>query len=178
MYGYEVAREEERRNIPAGITAAVIAMLEENLKSLSADAYEKAVDSLLQAEKIEVYGVENSHTVCSDLCTKLTYLGLNCRCFTDTYLQRISAENLKPTDAAVGISYSGSFQRYRRYVKSSKKAGGSYHCPDQFPGLSFKQICRLCALLQSEAVFLRRRHFFQDDTAGCGGYVVYGNSGL
>lgn len=123
MYGYEVAREEERRNIPAGITAAVIAMLEENLKSLSADAYEKAVDSLLQAEKIEVYGVENSHTACSDLCTKLTYLGLNCRYFTDTYLQRISAENLKPTDAAVGISYSGSSRDTVDTLKAAKKQG-------------------------------------------------------
>lgn len=82
-------------------------LLEDALKFLSADALSRAVRMLATARTIDIYGVENSVTPASDLLTKLTYLGLNCRMHTDTYLQQISAAHLGVADVAVAVSHSG-----------------------------------------------------------------------
>lgn len=123
MYGYEVTAKDDRRTIPARITATSIRMLEETLKSISIEVYEKVVDAILSAERIELYGVENSGTVCSDLYTKLIYLGLNCRYYEDPYIQRICAGSLKKSDIAIGISYSGYSEDTVEALKTAKKQG-------------------------------------------------------
>ena len=79
-------------------------LLEDALKFLSADALSRAVRMLATARTIDIYGVENSVTPASDLLTKLTYLGLNCRMHTDAYLQQISAAHLGVADVAVAMN--------------------------------------------------------------------------
>lgn len=123
MYGYEVTGKDELRNIPARITATVIRMMEENLKSISVDTFENVVRAIVNAEYIEIYGVENSGSVCSDLCTKLTYLGMKCRYYEDPYMQCICAGNLRERDVAIGISYSGYSIDTVDALKMAKKQG-------------------------------------------------------
>ncbi len=57
---------------------------------------------------IDIYGVENSMSPLFDLCTKLTYLGLQCRFNADAYLQQIGAGHLTKDDTAIAFSHSGS----------------------------------------------------------------------
>ena len=107
LYGYEITSGDDRKNIPSRIVATTIQMLEETLKSISTDTFERIIEGILKAKAIEICGVENSQTVCSDLCIKLNYLGLNCNYYQDSYMQRIRAGSLGPGDLAIGISYSG-----------------------------------------------------------------------
>ena len=78
---------------------------------------------LEDALKFLSYGVENSVTPASDLLTKLTYLGLNCRMHTDTYLQQISAAHLGVADVAVAVSHSGCSIDTVKALKQARKAG-------------------------------------------------------
>lgn len=78
---------------------------------------------LATARTIDIYGVENSVTPASDLLTKLTYLGLNCRMHTDTYLQQISAAHLGVADVAVAVSHSGCSIDTVKALKQARKAG-------------------------------------------------------
>ena len=64
-------------------------------------------DTWVFTDKLTAYSVENSEVTALDLLTKLLYLGLPCRHFSDYYFQRISAGSLTSDDVAVGISYSG-----------------------------------------------------------------------
>ena len=98
-------------------------LLEDALKFLSADALSRAVRMLATARTIDIYGVENSVTPASDLLTKLTYLGLNCRMHTDTYLQQISAAHLGVADVAVAVSHSGCSIDTVKALKQARKAG-------------------------------------------------------
>ncbi len=93
------------------------------MKSISAETFEKVVEGILKAETIEILGVENSQTVCSDLCIKLNYLGLHCNYYQDSYMQRIRADNLKPSDMAIGISYSGCSRDTVDAMKAARKSG-------------------------------------------------------
>ena len=97
--------------------------LEETLKSIRKKEFERAVDAILAADNIVIYGVENSLCTVNDLLTKLTYLGLNCRTYTDYYLQNVSAGNLTKKDLAIGVSYSGYYRNTVEVMRAAKKAG-------------------------------------------------------
>ena len=71
-------------------------------------ALHKATTLLAQSRMIDIYGVENSMSPALDLCTKLTYLGLQCRFNADAYLQQIGAGHLTKDDTAIAFSHSGS----------------------------------------------------------------------
>ena len=98
-------------------------LLEDALKSLSTDALSKAVRMLVTARTIDIYAVENSFTTASDLITKLTYLGLNCRMHTDAYLQQISAAHLGVADAAIAVSHSGCSIDTVKALRQARKTG-------------------------------------------------------
>lgn len=110
-------------DLPLKETRIAGRLLEDALKFLSADALSRAVRMLATARTIDIYGVENSVTPASDLLTKLTYLGLNCRMHTDTYLQQISAAHLGVADVAVEVSHSGCSIDTVKALKQARKAG-------------------------------------------------------
>lgn len=161
LYGYHISKDEKIENVPAGICATVITMLEETLKSLSLYDYQKSIDAIMKARNIYIFGVENSHTVCSDLCTKLTYLGLRCCYFGDSYMQRIIAENLNSGDVAIGISYNGSSKDTVDALKAAKKQGAVTICITNFKESCIIQYAHyvLCSsqkqFLYGDAIFSR-----------------------
>lgn len=94
-----------------------------NAENLSSEVFKKVIGALKNARIIDIYSVENSNAVASDLLTKLLYLGLSCRHFDDYYHQKISAGNLTSQDVAVGISYSGYSRDTVEVMKEAKKSG-------------------------------------------------------
>ena len=123
LYGFRLSCIDKLEEIPGKIITTSIQMLEETLKSIRKKEFERAVDAILEAENIVLYGVENSICTVNDLLTKLTYLGLNCRTYTDYYLQNVSARNLTRKDLAIGISYSGYSKNTVEMMQVAKKAG-------------------------------------------------------
>ena len=110
-------------DIPGKVAVTSQMMMEETLKNLSSEVFKKVIGALKNARIIDIYSVENSNAVASDLLTKLLYLGLSCRHFDDYYHQKISAGNLTSQDVAVGISYSGYSRDTVEVMKEAKKSG-------------------------------------------------------
>ena len=123
MYGYTLNRMDDLEEIPYNMTMTTERMLEDTLKNFSKKTYRKVIEALTSARLIDIYGVENSEVMAMDLLTKLLYLGLPCRHFSDCYLQQIAAGTLTSDDVAVGISYSGESKDTVDAVKRAKKAG-------------------------------------------------------
>lgn len=123
MYGYTLERNAPLEELPVNVTATTQRMLEETLKNLPGKTYRKCVEALTNARLIDIYGVENSEATALDLLTKLLYLGLPCRHFSDCYLQQIAAGSLTSEDVAVGISYSGESKDTVDALGTAKKAG-------------------------------------------------------
>ena len=123
LYGFRLSSKDRLEEIPGKIITTSIQMLEETLKSIRKKEFERAVDAILAADNIVIYGVENSLCTVNDLLTKLTYLGLNCRTYTDYYLQNVSAGNLTKKDLAIGVSYSGYSRNTVEVMRAAKKAG-------------------------------------------------------
>lgn len=123
LYGFKLTSQDKLEEIPGKIITTSIQMLEETLKSIQTREYKRAVEAILKAENIVIYSVENSVCTANDLLTKLTYLGLNCRQYSDYYLQHVSAVNMTPKDLAIGISYSGYSKNTVEMMRLAKKAG-------------------------------------------------------
>ena len=123
LYGFQLSKKDRLEDVPGKIVTTSIDMLEETLKNISMKEYKRAVEAVLGAENIVIYSVENSVCTANDLLTKLTYLGLNCRQYSDYYLQHVSAVNMTPKDLAIGISYSGYSKNTVEMMRLAKKAG-------------------------------------------------------
>ena len=123
MYGYTLDEAGSLEEIPVSVMMTTERMLEETVKHFPGKTYKKVISALKSARMVDIYGVENSEVMAVDLLTKLLYLGLPCRHFTDCYLQQIAAGSLTPEDVAVGISYSGESKDTVDAMRSAKKAG-------------------------------------------------------
>ena len=125
LYGFRLSGKDRLEEIPGKIITTSIQMLEETLKSIRKKEFERAVDAILGADNIVIYGVENSCTPASDLLTKLTYLGLCCRMHTDAYLQQIAAAHLGVADVAVAFSHSGCSMDTVKALRLARRAGAN-----------------------------------------------------
>lgn len=123
MYGYTLDKKDGLDGIPVNITMTTERMMRETLKNFPVKTYRKVIAALKNARLIDIYGVENSEVMASDLLTKLLYLGLPCRHFSDCYLQQIAAGCLTDKDVAVGISYSGESRDTVDTMRAAKRAG-------------------------------------------------------
>lgn len=123
LYGFEIKKEDKIEDIPSKTIGTTIQIFKETLKSISIESYKEAVNMIASAEKIHIFGVENSRCVVNDLVNKLMYLGLNVNTYEDSYMQLICANNLGENDLAIGISYSGSSRDTVEIMKIAKDSG-------------------------------------------------------
>lgn len=123
MYGYPLKRGEDVAQVPARVVATTVKMLENVLKSISVEEFERTIEMIANARRVMLFCVENSSATAKDLMTKLIYLGIDCRYDEDYYIQRIQAAALEERDVAIGISYSGQSKDVVDVMKCAKKAG-------------------------------------------------------
>lgn len=123
LHGFNLKKEDKIQDVPKKTIHTTINILEEMLKSISLNSFEEAINMILNARRIGIYGVENSMSVISDLTNKLLYLGLDVRRQEDIYMQNLCANSLTKNDLAIGISYSGSSKDTVDIIKRAKESG-------------------------------------------------------
>ena len=105
------------------------------------------------ARIIDIYSVENSNAVASDLLTKLLYLGLSCRHFDDYYHQKISGGKSDFSGCGSGDFLFRIFQRYGRGHERGEKKRSSYHCNHKFQGFSDYEYADLVICTSQQQLF-------------------------
>jgi DNA-binding MurR/RpiR family transcriptional regulator len=81
--------------------------LEETLKVLDLEAFQKAVDVLALSKRVDIFGFGASGLVAQDMQQKFIRIGKYSLAYTDVHLQLTAASSLTKHDTAVFISYSG-----------------------------------------------------------------------
>lgn len=123
LHGFKLQKEDKIQNIPQKTINTTINILGETLKSICTKSYEESINMIINARRIDIYGVENSISVISDLTNKLLYLGLDVRRQEDIYMQNLCASSLTEEDLAIGISYSGTSKDTVDIMKRAKNSG-------------------------------------------------------
>ena len=125
LHGFDINREDTIDMIPGKIVMTVENQINSMLESISLKSYSDMINCITKARNVDIYSVENSVSSANDLATKLLYLGINVKMYTDSYLQKISAYNLTSEDVAIGISYSGNSKDTVEMIKTAKKRGAT-----------------------------------------------------
>lgn len=123
LHGFNLKKEDKIEDVPNKTIKTTIKILENTLKSICLDSFDKAIEMIVNAKRIDIYGVENSSSVINDLKNKLLYLGLDVRYNEDIYMQNLNANNLTDEDLAIAISYSGSSKDTVDILKRAKVSG-------------------------------------------------------
>jgi DNA-binding MurR/RpiR family transcriptional regulator len=90
------------------ITAENIEAIQNTSRVLSKGDLEKAVEAIINADKVDIYGVGASAFTAGDAKYKFMRIGINCEAISDPHLQCMSAVNLTTNSVAIGISFTGS----------------------------------------------------------------------
>lgn len=100
-----------------------ITSLDWTRKALDRGAIDRAVQVLLEAQRIEFYGYGASGVVAIDAQQKFPLFGVPCTANQDSHQQLISASMLRPGDAVVAISNTGTTRSLIEVVRVAHERG-------------------------------------------------------
>jgi DNA-binding MurR/RpiR family transcriptional regulator len=110
------------------ITASTNQMLKDTLDLINIDVLNEAVQMLLGANRIFIYGVGSSGVTALDAHYRFMRMGLNVEAQRDSHIIAMSASLVKKGDVIFGISTSGSTMDLVDAAKQAKKNGAKVIC--------------------------------------------------
>ncbi|WP_422446644.1 MurR/RpiR family transcriptional regulator [Thermoanaerobacterium sp. DL9XJH110] len=131
-----------------------IQAIESTMDVIDRQELQKAVDAILEAKKIDIYGVGASAIVAQDAMHKFMRINKPCTAYTDTHMQLASAANLTKDDVAIGVSYSGQTVDTVDALKVAKNAGATTICITKFGRSPITEVSDIKLFVtSSEALF-------------------------
>ncbi|MEQ6389026.1 MurR/RpiR family transcriptional regulator [Bacillaceae bacterium S4-13-58] len=100
-----------------------IRAIEDTLHILHHENFKKAVQLLVDTDRIEFYGNGGSAIIALDAHHKFMRTGITTVSYTDSHLQLMSASQLSKDDVAIIISHSGSNKDILEVVEVAKNSG-------------------------------------------------------
>lgn len=120
-----IERNDDLSTIKQKVFNAHVQTLIDTLEILNNEEFEKAVDLIASANKLEFYGEGGSGIIALDAQHKFLKIGLKSFASIDSNLQAMSASLLQKGDVVVGISHSGASRNLIESLEIAKKAGAS-----------------------------------------------------
>ena len=102
--------------------------LSETLKVLDVAALQRATDLILQAKRVEFYGIGSAGPVAVDAYYRMLRIGINAVVCVDSHMQSVSASLAGPEVVVVTISHSGSTRETVDAMRLAKQAGAQTVC--------------------------------------------------
>ena len=127
-----IHRDDDYLTIVNKVFASSIQALEDSLKMLDPSEFNKAVDLMIRAKRIEFYGVGTSEPIAMDAYYRFMRIGLNTYVATDPHISKVSANMLDRECVAVGISHTGRTKDTVRAIEIAKSKGASIICITSF----------------------------------------------
>jgi RpiR family transcriptional regulator, carbohydrate utilization regulator len=124
----DLERDDDVATIVNKVFQSDIQALQDTLAVLDRKAVAQAIDIILAALWVEIYGIGSAAPVALDAYHRMIRLGLNCKVVTDSHAQAVSASQLKPGVAVLTISHSGSTIETVAATRLAKEAGARTIC--------------------------------------------------
>ncbi|MDX2137808.1 MAG: MurR/RpiR family transcriptional regulator [Chloroflexota bacterium] len=100
-----------------------IQALVDTLKVLDRQAMAQAVQMILDAERVEFYGIGSAASVAIDAHYRMLRIGIKCAVLVDSHVQAVSASLTGPDVVTVTISHSGATMETLAATRLAKEAG-------------------------------------------------------
>lgn len=132
--GGDIGPGDDLADVVAKISYADARAVEDTASQLDVAVLERAVDALVDARRIDIYGVGASAFVGADFQQKLHRIGRTAFAWSDSHLALTSAAVLKPGDVALGISHTGTTEETVSVLTEARRRGASTVAITNFPG--------------------------------------------
>jgi DNA-binding MurR/RpiR family transcriptional regulator len=103
----DISPDDTLADIVAKIAYNESRAVEETARGLDLEQLGAAVDAVVAARRVDIYGIGASGFVAEDLHQKLHRIGLTAFVWREGHSAMTSAANLSPEDVVIGISHSG-----------------------------------------------------------------------
>ncbi len=103
----DIDPDDDLAAVVAKVGAVDARAITDTVANLDTDQLAQAVEAIVVARRVDVYGVAASGYVALDLQQKLHRIGLTVFAWSDPHMALPSAANLTRDDVAIGISHSG-----------------------------------------------------------------------
>ncbi|MEK4971504.1 MurR/RpiR family transcriptional regulator [Niallia sp. FSL R7-0648] len=119
----EINENDSVKTVTEKVFKSNVRTLENTLEILNGQSIQKAVEFLLQANRVEFYGTGGSAVIAMDAFHKFVRTGIKAFSFVDSHFQLMSSSQLSEKDVAVIISHSGTNKDTINIMKTAKNNG-------------------------------------------------------
>jgi RpiR family carbohydrate utilization transcriptional regulator len=119
----ESSNKDSEKALTEKVFKSNIRTLQNTIQMLDNNSIKKAIEFILQAQRVEFYGTGGSAIVAMDAFKKLVSTGVRAYAFIDTHTQLLAAPQLTKDDLAIFISHSGSNPDTLMILKAVKETG-------------------------------------------------------
>lgn len=150
----EITKEDDLESIVNKVTYKNIVSLEDTRKLVDLENLRKCVEILDRSEVVYLFGVGSSLLVARDMYLKLLRVDKRCGICDDWHAQLLQARNVKKTDMALIVSYSGMTEEMISCAKAAKLSGALVVSITRFEDSPLARISDYCLpVAATELVF-------------------------
>lgn len=128
----DLERGDDTATAIAKIFKSGLQALEDTMRAIDPVQMKRAVDVILAADRVEVFGIGSSAPIAQDAHYRMMRIGLDARVHVDSHVQAISASLTGPNVAVLTISHSGSTVETVAATRLAKEAGARTICITNF----------------------------------------------
>ena len=119
----EISPDDSSASVIQKVFHTSMQALEETIAILDVEAFDRAADILHRATHRDFYGIGGSAHIARDVAHKFLRIGLRAAIYDDSHMMLMSASILKPDDAVVVFSHSGTTTAVLEATKLARKSG-------------------------------------------------------
>jgi DNA-binding MurR/RpiR family transcriptional regulator len=133
VVGSDISTDDTLQQVVEKISFADARAVEETANQLDIDALERVVAAIVDARRVDIYGVGASAFVALDFQQKLHRIGRTSYAWSDAHIMLTSAAVLEPGDVAVAISHTGTTVDTIDALGVAKRRGASTVALTNYP---------------------------------------------
>ncbi|MEV5746904.1 MurR/RpiR family transcriptional regulator [Actinoallomurus sp. NPDC052308] len=133
VVGSDISTDDTLQQVVEKISFADARAVEETANQLDIDALERVIAAIVDARRVDIYGVGASAFVALDFQQKLHRIGRTSYGWSDAHIMLTSAAVLEPGDVAVGISHTGTTVDTIDALNVAKRRGATTVALTNFP---------------------------------------------
>lgn len=119
----EISPDDSSATIIQKVFRTSMQALEETIAILDIDAFDRAADIMHRAHHRDFYGIGGSAQIARDVAHKFLRIGMRATVYDDAHMMMMSAALLKPDDAVLVFSHSGTTTAVLEPIRLARKSG-------------------------------------------------------
>jgi DNA-binding MurR/RpiR family transcriptional regulator len=119
----EISPDDSSATIIQKVFRTSMQALEETIAILDIAAFDRAADIMFRAQHRDFYGIGGSAQIARDVAHKFLRIGMRASVYDDAHMMMMSAAVLRPDDAVLAFSHSGTTTAVLEPLKLARRLG-------------------------------------------------------